>query len=253
MSFAAVVPYRAGTGPERRQNAQSVLRLLCSLDIKVILAEHSSESDQDLAVPAGVERIHVRSEGDFNKAAACNAGFFEARASVVGFIDADMLLNPATLLACFKRVMKNDEVIRPFGSLVELSVFETADYLKTGSIPAGDYSLRDDSRGSEQIPACGGAFVIRSERYEKAGGMDERFLGWGGEDDAFGISLNLTGSKLLVLKAEPAFHLWHPRTESARYGHANYEKNLKLLSWWRAATAQDQKRWAESTWTRLEN
>ena len=248
-----MVPYRMGADFQRRLNAQAVLGWLSKLEIQIILAEHSSEPDQDLVVPAGIRRIHVRSETGFNKAAACNAGFREAQASVVGFIDADMVLNPAALLGCFKRVMLNDEVIRPFGSLVELSQVESAKYLQAGSLPAGDYSLRDDSRGSEHIPACGGAFVIRSERYLKAGGMDERFLGWGGEDNAFGMALDLIGSNSLLLKAEPAFHLWHQRTQASRYEHENYEKNLELLSWWQAATAETQKQWADSVRPGLRN
>lgn len=232
MSFAIVVPYRAGDTFDRAENAQAVLESLAGLDVQLILAEHSPIPDSELKVSNQVVRVHRQSDQPFNKAAACNLGFQVAAAEVLAFFDADMVISPSALLNCMKRVAAHDEVIRPFGFLTELSQVETLAFRENATLPEITGSGPDDSRGLESIPACGGAFVIRAIRYRAAGGMDERFIGWGGEDNAFESALRRVGSTLKVLAQEPAFHLWHPRSSKTRYLHPNYESNLELAKWW---------------------
>ncbi len=45
-----------------------------------------------------------------------------------------------------------------------------------------------------------------------AGGFDERFIGWGGDDDAFVHALETLCGNYIKLGRE-VFHLWHPRTD----------------------------------------
>ncbi len=200
--FNIVVPYRADATGNRATNAQAVLSWLTEMDLNVILAEHSATPDQSLIPPSGVERIHVRSEEAFNKSAACNRGFQIVDADVVAFVDADMVMN-------------------------------------AGILPPPRRRPRDDRRGTETIPACGGLVMMQSERYLRAGGMDDRFFGWGGEDDALSVALARIDSTMLVLKDEPAFHLWHPRQPEDRFGHSRYDSNLELARWWHSAPATD--------------
>lgn len=58
-------------------------------------------------------------------------------------------------------------------------------------------------------PAGGGITVVSAEAFDTIGGIDRRFLGWGGEDIAFGWAL-----ETLVGPAERLTgrlcHLWHP-------------------------------------------
>jgi predicted glycosyltransferase involved in capsule biosynthesis len=62
--------------------------------------------------------------------------------------------------------------------------------------------------GAERCRA-GAMLMITKENFEKAGGFDERFLGWGFEDNAFMLSAEATiGS--YVETDNIAYHLWHP-------------------------------------------
>ena len=54
----------------------------------------------------------------------------------------------------------------------------------------------------------GGVVAITPECWWAAGGMDERFVGWGCEDFAFANAASETLGPLLRLDS-PAVHLWH--------------------------------------------
>lgn len=58
-------------------------------------------------------------------------------------------------------------------------------------------------------PLPGLVFACTRAAFEQAGRFDERFVGWGGEDNAFtAATATLTG---LTVLPYPAYHLWHPR------------------------------------------
>lgn len=54
----------------------------------------------------------------------------------------------------------------------------------------------------------GGIVVLTRETYERVP-LDSRFVGWGGEDKAWGAALHtLAGNEVVV--RQPLWHLWHP-------------------------------------------
>lgn len=62
----------------------------------------------------------------------------------------------------------------------------------------------------------GGNFGVWRSDFQRVNGFDESFVGWGCEDDDFGMRLRRTG--ILVqnaFRAIPTFHLWHPVDTSA--------------------------------------
>lgn len=81
----------------------------------------------------------------------------------------------------------------------------------------------------------GGVNVVSRQSFERVGGFDERFVGWGGEDDAFKHSLEVAVGKTHVIPG-CITHLWHPTTSretDQRDGY--YDKNLELLGRYWAA------------------
>jgi GT2 family glycosyltransferase len=82
----------------------------------------------------------------------------------------------------------------------------------------------------EFIVFAGGLFVIRREAYLRLGGFDERFRGWGGEDDAMTIKLRRSGMPLAECGERPALHLWHSREPGATTGQPHYAANRQLLA-----------------------
>lgn len=235
MSAVVVVPYRDDPSSQRRANAETVLKWLSSLDVSVVLSELSEEPDTEISLPDGVSRIHTFSDGAFNKAQACNAGFLHTTDDVVAFVDADTVMDSRIFKAALRRLESRDEVIRPFSSLVDLTLEETLSYFGTGLLPEPASTQRNDLRDGDVIPLCGGMVLMRRERFFSVGGYDERFQGWGGEDDALSFALIRTGATIMVMKEVPAFHLWHDRDYETRAGHEHYGRNVSFSRWWQSA------------------
>jgi len=99
----------------------------------------------------------------------------------------------------------------------------------------------------EFISFCGGMFVIQRELYFDIGGMDERFIGWGGEDDAMSNKLLKLYPNARELDRSMAFHLWHPRNAVQRYGNKDYQNNLALLRTYHAADTDQLRKLADAT------
>ena len=51
--------------------------------------------------------------------------------------------------------------------------------------------------------------VMTRDTFIAAGGFDERFIGWGGDDDAFMVTLETLCGNYIKLDRE-VIHLWHP-------------------------------------------
>ena len=66
------------------------------------------------------------------------------------------------------------------------------------------------------------------------GGWDERFIGWGGEDDALTYKVQRKRISTLELDEVPALHLWHPRPQAQTLGQPHYAANKAPLAGYRA-------------------
>jgi cellulose synthase/poly-beta-1,6-N-acetylglucosamine synthase-like glycosyltransferase len=239
MIAVAIVPYRLDASGNRRINAEAVLTWLSGLKIRVILSEHADFPDNELRVPVGVIRIFTESTGAFNKARACNRGFLASTENVIALVDADTLMDSRTFSAALNRVDAHDEVMRPFSRLIELSEDQRNAYLQSTVFPQPTQTDRDDARDGDVIPLCGGIVIMKRDRYFSVGGLDDRFEGWGGEDDALSHALVRTGATIKVVKNEPAFHLWHDREIRSRIGHVHYQRNVGLVNWWQESSEED--------------
>lgn len=82
-----------------------------------------------------------------------------------------------------------------------------------------------------------GAWVLTREAYEKVGGFDERFVGWGGDDDAFVAAMDTLIGEHRRGRGF-AMHLWHPRGD-ADFGHAHWDANAALLRRYRRARGSE--------------
>ncbi len=238
--LTAIVPYRADESGARRRNLEIVIKWLIGDGLNVVLVEHSTAPDPDLELPASVKRIHIQADDQpFNKALACNVGFVAADSPMIALVDADTLVPTQSLMQSIHAVRNDLDAVRPFGRLVELDEDSTNAISDGAPLPSSQVGVRDDARQGEYIPLCGGIVIIRSSAYERVGGMDETFQGWGGEDDALSVALARKGMRCGILEHEAAFHLAHPRSVESRYGHANYAMNLERARWWHEASDAD--------------
>lgn len=130
----------------------------------------------------------------------------DAPADVLVIADADSFVaDPATLAAAALEVVAGRQRwVTPHGYVYRLKPAETERVL-AGAKPRIGATIRAPYEG----PVGGGITVVALDAYAEVGGIDPRFLGWGGEDLAFGWALETLCQPGMRMDA-PLIHLWHP-------------------------------------------
>ncbi|WP_295400224.1 glycosyltransferase family A protein [uncultured Thiocystis sp.] len=201
----------------------------------VIVEQDAAPRLDELPLPEGLKRLFVLNPGPFNKAWGFNVGVRAARGDLLFFCDADLLV-PASALEtatslCTRRVL----AVNPYETLADLGRTESDALLAGDEPPRFDRNDASDRRGErERICFCGGAFMMRRSLHQHMGGFDERYLGWGGEDDAMSLRLGRTTAEVAVVQGRMALHLWHARETATTFGNPHYRTNLERLDALRA-------------------
>jgi predicted glycosyltransferase involved in capsule biosynthesis len=77
--------------------------------------------------------------------------------------------------------------------------------------------------------AVGGAYMANREKFIKAGGENENFIGWGPEDYEHVKRMEVLGLPVHYANG-PLFHLWHQRGKNSMYANKEIEiHNRKVL------------------------
>ncbi|HVJ75794.1 MAG TPA: galactosyltransferase-related protein [Casimicrobiaceae bacterium] len=234
MTASAIVTYRGAPGSERRANLDAVLAWLARTpEIEVVVVEQ--DTHPRLLPPLahdGARVVFAYNGGPFNKAWGLNVGARASAGGVLLFGDADVIV-PGGLGAAAALCADRGQLVKPYLELVDLGPDESARVRELGpaAAPGRDPAGPRNRDGiGERLVLCGGWFAIRRDAFAALGGFDERFVGWGGEDDAMTIKVERARLATYELDGEPALHLWHPRALPAAAGHSHYASNLSLLA-----------------------
>lgn len=166
-------------------------------------------------------------DGAWNKPRALNTTIRATDARTLVVSDADLYVHPDALREAVHKASHVPWVI-PHGKVHRLTRSATQDVF-AGADPDPDRCHMAPYRGTEG----GGLFVLSKPQWQAAGGMDERFEGWGCEDDAFGIAANtLLGDR--VRGDVPLWHLWHD--PGARSRDPSFSANRRRLAAYRKAS-----------------
>lgn len=152
-----------------------------------------------------------------------NAGVIEAQeagASIVVLLDADTLVQSEVLQQAV------DLVARQGGQAIPYSRYWMVDKAGGEQFLAG--TPLTQCHAIHYPPSVSGAAVATPESWFAVGGQDERFLGWGGEDNAWYYAATTLGE---VVRLEgDAFAGWHvPQVK----GRVQYRRNHRLYSSYR--------------------
>jgi GT2 family glycosyltransferase len=229
-----LITYREAGSHDRRENLFAVLRWLAQWpEIQILVIEQDTvpRLDREPPIPKSSAWL-AYNPGPFNKAWGFNVAARVARSPVLALADADVMA-PHALAEAVQRCQRGEAGVKPYRTIVDLTPEETVRVRggDWGLVPARPPGAPRNRKGQgENVVFAGGLFVIERETYLRIGGFDERFLGWGGEDDAMTAKLERAGVPLAEIGDEPALHLWHPRSTESTLGQPHYETNRRLLS-----------------------
>lgn len=185
-------------------------------DLEIIVIEQDSESKLDLDPKLNVKHFFTFNAGLFNKGWSFNFAVKNTQKTVLAFGDADIFLDKKSYLNCFEAI-KDFEAITP-------NMTEAINVV----IPHDDTLQHEENNKRLLFNAfAGGLIVITREGFEKIGGWDERFEGWGCENDAVShVIYNTLTTKTCYF---PMYHIDHPRSQVDGKGQIKYQENKNLL------------------------
>lgn len=232
-ALSYLITYRESDSSERRENLFAVLRWLAQWpEIEVVVIEQDSVPRLEHDLPRAKGGVgFAYNPGPMNKAWGLNVAARVAHAPLLALGDADLIV-PRALPEAAERCSPG-RAVKPYRSIVDLSEDESR------RVRGGDWSFapsratgipKNREAQGEHVVFAGGLFVLHRDAYLQLGGFDERFVGWGGEDDAMTMKLQRAGLALSEVGDEPALHLWHPRSHESTLGQPRYDSNRALLA-----------------------
>lgn len=142
----------------------------------------------------------------WSKGAVVNRAIEGTAADRLVIADADCIIDPERLAQAVA-MLEDAPWVVPHSQIRRLTEESTTKFI-AGHTPK---PLPLARAGYQSVPG-GGIFTIRRDAFDHVRGFDERFLGWGGEDWAFGQAMNRLVGRPEQLRG-PLWHLWHPRNQ----------------------------------------
>lgn len=212
MTVSVVIAYRDMGDEARRRAMHYVLAWYARLDWEIV-------------VEAGA------SDATFTRASAINTAVRRARGDVILQVDPDSLvhLDAAQTAAAFAHedglVVAHDVYLYLTEQATELVLTGQRDPMQSILLDCHDHG----ARGSGNVVA------FNRSTWERAGGFDERFGLWGGDDAAFRYAAEaITGAPTRRVPG-PMVHLWHPRLPQSIPGDPGYQQQFQILAKYRDA------------------
>lgn len=233
-----VIPFRDREHGLRTRNLLACLQALgdqegdALVHVVVVEADESPRS-RDLLESAVDQYLFLPKEGLFNKSWTVNVGVTRSSrpAPVVCVLDADILVDRDFVKRNLGRLRDGDHGAHlPFRWSLSLDEGSTrraiAERSRAGAAEVPSTLLR----GLLLREAPGGCVWIRTEVFHAVGGFDERFEGWGGEDDD--VVARLDRAAGVARFDDELLHLNHPRPAMTRDG-VPFNAHIEPLSWTR--------------------
>jgi len=194
--------------------------------IECIVVEQDAQPLLMGHLPAWVRHIHTPPpvfDMPYARSWAFNVGVKQARGRVLVLHDNDMLVSADYTARILSRVEQGFEVVNLKRFIFYLDEAHTKAVFKSKA------TLLDiPAEAIVQNLEAGGSVAITRDAYDRIGGMDESFIGWGGEDNEFWERAQTC--KVWPYGCLPLVHLWHPSQIGKYQGENPTLKHYRELS-----------------------
>lgn len=187
-----------------------------NVSIECLVVEQDSQNRIGAELPSWVRHIHTpppAADMPYCRSWTFNVGARNARGAVLVLHDNDMVVPADYTARLLEHVVDGYEAV----NLKRFGFYLSEKH--TDSVLSGRAGLTDQPPQSiVQNLEGGGSVAITRAAYERIGGFDESFVGWGGEDNEFWERAQTL--RVWPYAYMPIVHLWHA-PQAGKYGPDN--------------------------------
>ena len=208
-NLGIVIPYRTDHGHRERLLQYNISRL------------RSLVPDAEIVIQDSKYTI-------FNRAEARNVGVSRLKkVEYLLLLDADTLFNSDQIERGVEAIENGAPWVIAYDTYCSLTESASAEILRHRP----DLYLGEPEPGKTmfKLKSFAGVLLMRKEVFHDVGGYDERFKGWGYEDNAFKDKMDTLHGPFQRVRGN-AYHLWHPRSEEENFGQPNIKANEMLYN-----------------------
>jgi hypothetical protein len=214
MSTIVIVPYRADGGHRDRLWQHLRRHYWSRLPYRIAMGEHTV--------------------GPFNRSAAINRAA-AGRWDFAVIADSDTWVPAHQLAAAIGAASQTGRLTAAFSSVVEIDA-PCTEALLDGAATTRSFGI--DRIRTNDLETQSSMLAVPRPLWDAIGGFDEKFVGWGGEDNAYWRAATILGGRPNRIDGY-AYHLWHPTADKRGPG---YQANLRRWRSYRQATTPMQLR-----------
>jgi hypothetical protein len=176
--------------------------------------------DKAADAPNGCDYIPIKTNRPYSRSLSFNLGIPHAKRDWLICADNDCIMSSQTVEQIRLGVLNRVDMYVPYRYALDLTEGQTVSFIAGGKVSGA----QPRTWNGKAIINYGGISIISKKAFERVGGFDPQFWGWGGEDHAFYGKC----SKLLVTKRSTfdMYHLNHHRVHK-RAHNPEADKNRK--------------------------
>lgn len=162
----------------------------------------------------------------FNRSAARNNAYEQARHEFILIADADTAVEPSAIGAAMF-LMQQD----PRSWFVPYNWYYNLNEAITEQILRGSPDQKinpTEGQWDHKIESTAGMLIMHRDAWETVGGYDDRFIGWGYEDNSFQIAVDTLWAPHQRIMWGQGLHLWHPVGEHEAFNQPAIDHNRSL-------------------------